>query len=120
MAFSIKADENMPRTVLQILLERGYDTLSVIEQGMGGWKDPDLWKAIQEEKRFLITADKGFADIRMFPPGSHAGILLLRPDEDGIRPLVNLLRRVLDAYSLEDFQGTVTVASPRSVRIRKA
>jgi predicted nuclease of predicted toxin-antitoxin system len=91
MAFRIKADENMPRTVAQVLREHSYDAVNVIEQQMGGWKDPDLWRAIQEEKRFLITADKGFADVRIFPPGSHAGILLLRPDEDGIRPLVDSL-----------------------------
>jgi predicted nuclease of predicted toxin-antitoxin system len=120
MVFKIKSDENMPRTVVQVLRKRGYDAVSVIEQKMGGWKDTDLWIATQEEKRFLITADKGFADVRSFPPGTHAGILLLRPDEDGIRPLVDLLQRVLDSYGLEDLQATVTVVTPRKIRIRRA
>lgn len=105
---------------MKLCRERGYDAISVLEQGMGGWKDSDIWGVLQEEKRFLITADKGFVDIRKFPPGSHTGILLLRPDEDGIRPLVDLLRRVLDTYGLEDLQGTVTAATPRSIRIRKS
>ncbi len=69
----------------RVRLCSSYDVVSVIDQQMGGWKDPLLWKAIQEENLFLITADKGFADIRKYPPGKHAGILLLRPDEDGIR-----------------------------------
>lgn len=120
MSLRVKSDENMPRTVVQVLRERGFDVVSVIEQNMGGWKDPELWQAIQEEKRFLITADKGFADVRSFPPGTHAGILLLRPDEDGIRPLIHPLQRVLDSYGLEDLQGTVTVATPRSIRVRKS
>ncbi len=85
MAFAIKVDEDLPRAALQLLREYRYDVVSVIDQQMGGWKDPLLWKAIQEENLFLITADKGFADIRKYPPGQHAGILLLRPDEDGIR-----------------------------------
>ncbi len=87
---------------------------------MGGWKDPELWGVVQEEKRFLITADKGFADVRTFPPGTHAGILLLRPDDDGVRPLIDLLQRVLDSYNLDDLQGTVTVATSRNIRIRRA
>lgn len=87
---------------------------------MGGWRDPDLWQAVQNEKRFLITADKEFADIRLFPPGTHAGVLLLRPDEDGIRPLIDLIQSIMDAYKLEDLQNTVTVATPRNIRIRKA
>jgi predicted nuclease of predicted toxin-antitoxin system len=120
MSLRIKADENMPRTVLQVLRERGHDAVSVREQNMGGWKDLELWRVIQEERRFLITADKGFADVRSFPPGTHTGILLLRPDEDGIRPLIDLLKRVLDSYGLEELQGTLTVATPRSIRIRKS
>jgi predicted nuclease of predicted toxin-antitoxin system len=120
MSLRGKADENMPRKVVEVLREHGHEAVSVIEQNMGGWKDPELWQALQEEKRFLITADKGFADVRSFPPGTHAGILLLRPDEDGIRPLIDLLQRVLDSYGLEDLQGTVTVATSRSIRVRKS
>jgi predicted nuclease of predicted toxin-antitoxin system len=119
MAFKIEADENMPGTVIQILEEHGYDAISVIQQNMSGWKDPDLWEVVQKEQRFLVTADKGFADVRTFPPGTHAGILLLRPDEDGIRPLIDLLKRVLDSYSIEDLHGAVTVATQRNIRVRK-
>jgi hypothetical protein len=86
---------------------------------MGGWKDAALWTAVQAEQRFLITADKGFGDLRLYPPGSHSGVLLLRPSEDGIRPLLELLALVLSRTSLEQLSGTVTVASPRGIRIRR-
>jgi len=120
MDFAIKVDEDLPRAAVQLLRERGYDTVNVIEQNMGGWKDPPLWKVIQKEKRFLVTADKGFADVRAYPPGTHPGILLLRPDEDGIRPVLELLQQVLKSYDLENLAGTITVATPRGIRIRKA
>lgn len=120
MAFIVKVDEDLPRSVVSLLRERGYDASSVTEQGMGGWKDPDLWAAIQREKRFLITADKGFADLRRYPPGTHAGVLLLRPDEEGIRPALELLTRLLASYRLDELAGTVTVVTPRGVRIRKS
>ncbi len=56
---------------------------------------------VQAEGRFLVTADKGFADIRLYPPGTHGGVLLLRPDEDGIAPLVDLLAHVLRGRALD-------------------
>lgn len=87
---------------------------------MGGWKDPPLWKVVQEENRFFITADKGFADIRTHPPGEHAGVLLLRPDEDGIRPILDLLAKALASYKLNDLAGNITVVTPRGIRTRKA
>ena len=120
MPFAIKVDEDLPRSAASLLRESGYDAASVIEQKMGGWKDPAIWTAIQEENRFLVTADKGFADVRAHPPGKHAGILLLRPDEDGIRPVIELLIQVLTAYRLDNLAGSVTVVTSRGIRIRKA
>ncbi len=78
----VKIDEDLPRPIIQSLRDRGHDTVGVVEQGMGGWKDNDLWQAIQAEQRFLVTADKGFANVRLYAPGTHIGILLLRPDQD--------------------------------------
>ena len=115
----IKVDEDLPRAVVQMLRERGHDALGVLEQGMGGWKDLALWQSVQAEGRFLITADKGFADIRVYRPGTHAGVLLLRPDQDGIRPTLSLLQRVLANYDLEDLRGTVAVATSRGLRVRR-
>ena len=120
MTFAIKVDEDLPRAAVHLLRQHGCDAVNVIEQNMGGWKDPPLWEVIQEEKRFLVTADKGFADVCTYPPGTHRGILLLRPDEDGIRPVPELLRQVLDSYHLENLTGIITVATPRGIRVRKA
>ena len=116
----IKVDEDLPRAATQMLGDKGYDAVGVVEQGMGGWKDPALWQAVQAEQRFLVTADKGSADVCFYAPGTHAGVLLLRPAQDGIRPVVELLERVLEHSDLRDLAGTVAVATPRSIRIRRA
>ncbi|MES1242687.1 MAG: DUF5615 family PIN-like protein [Acidobacteriota bacterium] len=116
----IKVDEDLPSAVARTLRQQGYPCSTVIEQRMGGWKDPALWEAVQAHGQFLVTADKGFGDVRRFPPGSHGGILLLRPSEDGIRPLLDLLEQVLaNIRSLEDLAGLLTVASPQGLRIRR-
>ena len=115
---NVKIDEDLPKNLAIILQERGYTVDTVFQQGMSGWKDPDLWETIQEEQRFLITADKGFGDIRVYPPGTHSGILLLRPDRDGIKPVTKLLESVLEKYDLSIFSGSITVATPRGIRVR--
>ena len=116
----VKVDEDLPKAALTSVANYGHDVMGVLIQGMGGWKDPALWQAIQAEERFLITADKGFADIRIYPPGTHAGILLLRPDQSGIGPLIELLQRVLMSCNLESLAGSVTVATPQGIRVRRA
>ncbi len=116
----IKVDEDIPPIAAIWLQERNYEASTVVSQGMGGWKDDSLWQTIQADQQFLLTADKGFGDIRIYPPGSHAGVLLLRPDEDGIRPILNLLKMVLAQVDLAQLTGAIAVATPRGLRIRRA
>ena len=115
----IKVDEDLPKIVVTLFREKGYQAASVVEQDMAGWKDAELWQVVQAEKRFLITADKGFADIRTFPPGTHSGVLLLRPDQDGIRPMIELVEKVLRNYEIDALIETTTVVTPRGVRVRR-
>ncbi len=115
----IKVDEDLPPIAARWLQEKGYTASTVIDQGMGGWKDPKLWQVVQSDNQFLLTADKGFGDIRVYPPGSHAGILLLRPDEDGIRPLLELLQITLEKVDFSQLSGNVAVVTPRGLRIRR-
>jgi predicted nuclease of predicted toxin-antitoxin system len=116
----VKVDEDLPTAISQLLRAEGHDAASVLDQGMGGWKDAEVWKVVQAEERFLITADKGFGDIRIYAPGTHAGVLILRPDEDGIRPMVELIQKTVDGYALDVLAGTVTVVTPRGIRVRRS
>lgn len=118
-ALRIKVDEDLPVIVTRLLLDAGYDAVRVPDQRMGGWDDRSLWDAVQSEKRFLITADKGFSDLRVYPPGTHGGVLVLRPDDDGIRPMEELMRLVLDGFRLDELVGVIAVATPRGLRIRR-
>ena len=116
-----KVDEDLPPAVAVMLRDHGYVSSTVVEQEMGGWKDPQLWQAAQSHQQFLVTADKGFSNIRTYAPGSHYGILLLRPNEDGIRPLLELMEQVLASVSdLTQLSGTLAVVSPSGLRIRRA
>jgi len=116
----IKVDEDLPHAVAHLLRDAGYECGTVRDQALGGVKDPDLWRVVQRHGQFLVTADKGFGDLRKYPPGSHAGVLVLRPAEDGIRPLLDLAVQVLKAFpDLQMLEGLLAVASPQGLRIRR-
>ncbi|MCA9898474.1 MAG: DUF5615 family PIN-like protein [Anaerolineales bacterium] len=115
----IKVDEDIPPIAAIWLRERGYEASTVVEQGMGGWKDASLWQAVQANKQFPLTADKGFGDIRAHLPVSNAGVLLLQPDEDGIRPILDLLKMVLSEVDINQLTGTISVATLGGLRVRR-
>jgi len=55
----------------------------VFDQSLSGIVDAELWVHVKREGRFLITLDLGFSDVRRYAPGTHPGILLLRPRRKG-------------------------------------
>jgi predicted nuclease of predicted toxin-antitoxin system len=115
----IKVDEDLPSQIAERLRGVGHDVETVRGQGLGGAKDARVWHAVQADGRFLVTADKGLADIRKYSPGTHGGVLLLRPGEDGIKPLMDLMERVLRSGELDRLRGTVIVATAYALRIRR-
>jgi predicted nuclease of predicted toxin-antitoxin system len=119
MAIPVKVDENLPADVRNLLKGRGYDAVNVLDQGMGGTSDDELWQTIQQEGRFLVTGDKGFADIRKFRPGRDTGIILLRPRRSGRQPVVELTQQLLDEYELGDLASKLVVVSPSGIRIHQ-
>ncbi len=53
------------------------------------------------------------------PPGSHAGIRVLRPSDQSARTVAAALAEVIAGHDLTTFAGTVTVAQRGLLRIRR-
>jgi predicted nuclease of predicted toxin-antitoxin system len=116
----LKVDENLPDDVAEVLIANGHDALTVQAQGWRGFVDDALWRGVQSEGRWLVTADKEFADLRRFPPGTHAGVILLRPAEESRREYARLAQMAIDSFNLDNLAGAVVVVTDRGVRVRRA
>jgi predicted nuclease of predicted toxin-antitoxin system len=81
----LKVDEDLPCEIADLLSAHGHVAATVAAQGWTGMADIILWQRVQNEGRWLVTADKGFADLRRFPPGSHAGVIPLRAQQESRR-----------------------------------
>ena len=119
MSIRVKVDEDLPRQVAELFSGCGHDAVTVVMQGWQGLADEALWPRVQQEERWLVTADKGFADLRVYPPGSHAGVLLFRLDEESRRGYLELTQTALDRLSFEELTGSIIVVTRRGIRIRK-
>lgn len=116
---TVKFDEDVPTEAADVAAARGYVVRTVRGQGWAGLLDPDLWPLVQAEGVFFVTADKEFGDVRLFPPGSHHGIALLRPDRESGANYAALMERLLMTYSLDALVGCLVVVTPRSVRVKR-
>jgi predicted nuclease of predicted toxin-antitoxin system len=115
-----KIDEDVPRQIADLLNARGHDAATVVGQGWQGMPDEILWPRVQQESRWLITADKGFADLRQYPPGTHAGVILLRSQEESRRAYLELATMAIERLKLDEIAGAIVVVTYRGVRMRRA
>jgi predicted nuclease of predicted toxin-antitoxin system len=74
----IKLDENLPERLVATLAALGHDIDTARAERLNGQADPYVWSATQAAKRFLITQDLDFSDVRRYEPGTHVGLLLVR------------------------------------------
>lgn len=120
MVARLKVDENLPEQLAELFVELGHDAVTVAEQGWCGIADPGLWQGVQAEGRWLITADKEFADLRRYPPGTHAGVILLRPTEESRVDYLRLVEAAISTINFDEIAGAIVVVTDRGVRIRRA
>jgi len=59
----LKLDENIPNSARARLELLGHDVDTVLDEGLGGQADPQIWAAAQLEQRLLVTQDMDFSDL---------------------------------------------------------
>ena len=114
----LKLDENLPVEMAKLLRQAGHDAVTILEQSMGGDLDPDVVAVCRAESRALVTFDTDFADIRAYPPGDYAGLLVFRLRQQDKPHSLAVLRRILPLLDREDIDGQLWIVEEEWVRIR--
>ncbi|MDA2938082.1 hypothetical protein MYX75_07465 [Acidobacteria bacterium AH-259-A15] len=71
----------------------------------------------------LLTADKGFGDVRVYPPSMHVGVIVLRitPKDaaEGMVKLHGVVQKLLTESTEEDYSKTLFIVDRSKYRKRK-
>src|SRR3954451_13780229 len=109
----------MPRSASQVLIAAGHDVDTVVDENLAGATDPQVVAAAAATGRLLITLDRGLGDIRANRPGSHAGILVLRPADQSGTTVDAALAEVVTGHDLTTLTGSIAIAQRCLFRIRR-
>lgn len=113
-----KTDENLPEEFAHALRDAGWEALSVTDQRLGGTPDPYLISICTAEARVLITLDVGFGNIKAYPAGSHAGIIVLRLSRQDKRSILLVAARLIEALRRQSISTELWVVDDQKIRIR--
>ena len=114
-----KLDENLPADLAEMLRKAGHDVHDVVGEGLAGEGDPPVLAAASRENRILVTFDLDFADVRQYPPGSHAGIVVFRLDDQRWRVLEEFARRALTENNLKRLERGLAIVDETRIRFRR-
>jgi predicted nuclease of predicted toxin-antitoxin system len=113
-----KIDENLPVEVAEVLRQAGYEAATVHDQNMVGEIDRTLALVCQSEQRALITLDTDFADIRTYPPGQYAGLVVLRLKQQDKGSVLRVVARLVKALATEELERYLWIVDEKRIRVR--
>ncbi len=113
-----KLDENLPTALKELLQAAGHDAMTVADEALGGAADPKVLQIATSEGRTLLTFDLDFADIRRFPIGSHAGIVVFRLHDQRWAVLERPARQLIESGLLDGLQNGLAIVDESRARIR--
>ena len=115
----IKLDENLSQYLKQSIQQEGIDVETTLDEGLQGRPDLEVGAAARNEGRMLFTLDVEFADLRKYPPGSHPGVILLRPRTMGFLSVNRFVLEFIQSTDLRKLAGCVVIVEPGQVGVRR-
>jgi predicted nuclease of predicted toxin-antitoxin system len=118
----ILLDQNVPAQVADFLRRErpSWEVRHVGEVGLWGAADSEILAWAQPESWIIVTYDEDFADARMFPVGSHAGVVRLRVWPTTIEETESALGRMIREVPEADLRGGLVIIDAQRIRVRRS
>jgi len=113
----IKLDENMPLSLATLLRSAGHNASTIPEENLSGGADPDVLRTATKENRLLMTFNADFGDVRAYPVGSHAGVVVFRLHDQRWTALKEPAERLLISGLLEHLEHGLAIVDENRIRV---
>jgi predicted nuclease of predicted toxin-antitoxin system len=111
-------DQNIMVETVEFLRQQGHDVSSTREAGLAAAPDEEVMAFAVRQDRILLTYNADFGDIRLFPVGTHAGIIRLRVTQQTAEALHPVLKSAIGQLADKDLSGKLVTITKTAIRIR--
>lgn len=95
-------------------------TLHVYDVGLVGKSDAEVLKYALAHDAITVTFDEDLADQRLFPVGSHAGVVRLRVEPTDVATTWAALFRLFNHVELPEIRHALVIVDSTRIRIVQA
>ena len=113
------ADENIPPALIDFLKTKGFDVKATQGSTAPGCPDSVVMGLAQQEERVLLTFDKHFANILLYPPHTHSGIIRIRLHPPLLKEIFQALDNFFKNFDLAKMKGTLVILERDGFRVRR-
>ena len=104
-----KVDENLPDELSHLFRDSGWDSLTIEEQHLSGEIDSRLAEICSAEERILVTFDRGFSNIHVYPPLNSPGMIVFRLKSQDERHVPSVAARLVDALRQRELRNQLWI-----------
>jgi predicted nuclease of predicted toxin-antitoxin system len=122
LSLSVLLDQNIPPHVCDFVQQRkpSWTVRHVDDVALHGAPDHEIFRWAQANEFIVITFDEDFADARMYPAGSHAGVIRLRVWPTTIENTEDALDRLFESTGDDELIGSLIIIDQQRIRIRRS
>lgn len=112
-----KLDENLGKSLAEVLRQAGHGVATVPDQKLFGVEDRTLIETCHREGRCLITLDLEFGNPFLFKPSDYPGIVVLRlPPRPTGQDLADAMQTLVGGLDRESVIGKLWVVQRGRIR----
>lgn len=113
------ADENIPPAIVGFLRDKGFDVTTAHETNLFAATDSLIIKLASEQERALLTFDKRFSNILLYPPSLHHGIIRIRIHPPLLQDVKRALEHFLEKFDLASVKGKLVILEHDGFRVHR-
>jgi predicted nuclease of predicted toxin-antitoxin system len=111
-------DECVSFQTYRLISALGFTVKTVLDITRSGVTDSELFRIAQSQTLVIVTLDRGFGDVRIYPPNSHNGIIVLKAyDLNSLQKCHTVLEMLLKVES--EFKGNLFIVDGNKYRKKK-
>src|SRR3989338_2939631 len=115
-------DECVLGQTAKLLKKEGFSIITLQELGKTSASNGTVINIAEKEKAVILTNDLDFGNLILYPLGSHAGIIVLRPRIDtpeAINDVHKVLMRLLKELKPAEIEKSLIIVDRNKYRIKR-
>jgi predicted nuclease of predicted toxin-antitoxin system len=115
-------DECILGQTTRLLKNARFSVITLQELGQASATNGTVINIAKKEKAIIVTNDLDFANLMLYPLGSHPGIIVLRPKTDAaeiIAAVHKVLMRLFKEVNPAELEKTLVIVDRNKYRIKK-